>query len=204
VGAGALTFRAAAQRGSGTSLSAHESPLLALVSGTQRARLVIRSYVRVEEYMQIEDSAYRPLRVFLSEQIVAAWRQEQGGTPVHRGGGCRGYDVEDGDMLLDAKSLVSTVASERRAWPGHDYKVFRQNHQPFDPSKTTHLALVALPRDMAIQVGCDGGRMSITASCGRASIFLVPTDEFNAQLEPGCGGRIVPLATEWLERHRVQ
>ncbi len=154
--------------------------------------------------MEIEKSAYRPIRAYLAEYLVAAWRQAQGGNPTLLGGNQRGHDVQDGDMLIDAKVLIPTSASERRAWPGHDWKVTRDRHKLFDPVETTHIALVAFPDEMPFETTAGSGRLSVTTSCTDAAIYLVFAEELNGLLDPGGSWRVLPLETSWLERHRVQ
>ncbi|MEV0408346.1 hypothetical protein [Actinoallomurus sp. NPDC050550] len=158
--------------------------------------------------MQIEDSAFSPIRSFLGEYVVAAWREAQGGSPVLFGGRRAGHDISDRDMLIDAKILVPTTPSELRTWPGHDWKVARDGHAHFNPEKTTHIALVALPEYMPFELVDDGGRVSISTIYKDAQIFLVAVDEFNDLLDPVAataeGWRYLILETSWLHRHRVQ
>lgn len=158
--------------------------------------------------VEIEDSAFGPIRSFIGEYVVAAWRQRQGGHPVFFGGRRAGHDISDHDMLIDAKVLVATKPSERRRWPGHDWKVARDRHALFNPEKTTHVALVLLPEDMTFELADDGGRVSISTVYKDAEIFLVSVEEFNDSLDPVAaaeeGWRYLLLETAWLHQHRVQ
>ncbi|MEV0399423.1 hypothetical protein [Actinoallomurus sp. NPDC050550] len=158
--------------------------------------------------MQIEGSAFNSLRSFIGEYAVTAWRHAQGGNPVLFGGRRAGHDISDQDMLIDAKVLVPTTPSERRTWPGHDWKVARDRHAPFNPEKTTHIALVALPEDMPFELVDDGGRVSISTAYKDAEIFLIAVAEFNNLLDPVAGDterwRYLILETSWLHQHRVQ
>jgi hypothetical protein len=158
--------------------------------------------------MDIDSSAFGPVRAFLAEYVVAAWRETQGGSPLLLGGRRRGHDVSDADLLIDAKVLVPLSASERRTWPGCEWKVARDRHVLFNPITTTHIALVALPDDMGLTVTSDDGAVTINATTKGAQIFVVEVDEFNDQLDPDNpdaeGWRYLILETEWLERHRVQ
>ncbi|MFD5123639.1 hypothetical protein [Streptomyces sp. NPDC058385] len=158
--------------------------------------------------MDIENSAFGPIRAFMGEYVVAAWRETQGGRPVLFGGRKAGHDIIDQDMLIDAKVLVTTTASERRTWPGHNWKVARDRHAHFNPEKTTHVALVALPEDMAFELVDDGGRVSISTNYKEAAIYLIAVEEFNDLLDPEAGAaerwRYLILETTWLHQHRVQ
>jgi hypothetical protein len=53
--------------------------------------------------MQIEQSAFGPIRSFLGDYVVAAWREAQGGDPILFGGRRAGHDVSYEDLLGDAK-----------------------------------------------------------------------------------------------------
>ncbi|GAA4947329.1 hypothetical protein GCM10023205_04030 [Yinghuangia aomiensis] len=158
--------------------------------------------------MEIVNSAFGPVRAFMGEYIVAAWREAQGGRPVLVGGRKAGHDIIDQDMLIDAKVLVPTTVGERRRWPGHDWKVARDLHAHFNPEKTTHVALVALPEEMAFELVDDEGRVSISTNYKEAVIYLIRVDDFNDLLAPEAGAaerwRYLILKTTWLDQHRVQ
>lgn len=158
--------------------------------------------------MEIEHAAFGPVRSFIAEYVVAAWREAEGGAPTLFGGRRAGHDIRDDDMLIDAKVLVPTSPSERRTWPDHDWKFARDRHALFNPDKTTHIAFVSLPEDMAFELSDDGGRVSISTSYKGASIFLVPVEELNGLLDPATGAaenwRYLILETSWLDGHRVQ
>lgn len=157
--------------------------------------------------MDIENSAFGPVRAFLAEYIVATWRDTQGGSPIFLGGRRRGHDIRDTDLLIDAKVLVPLSASERRTWPGCEWKVARDRHVLFNPVTTTHIALVALPDDMGFTVTSDNGTVTINATTNGAQIFTVPVDEINEQLDPDNpeaeGWRYLILESQWLNQHRV-
>ena len=106
--------------------------------------------------MEIKDSAFVFVRALFAEYAVAAWREAQGGNPVLRGGRTRGYDVVDTDMLIDAKVLVALETPQ----DGCDWQLRRVYHELFDPTKTTHIALVILPRDMGFDLSADGDRIT--------------------------------------------
>ena len=158
--------------------------------------------------MDINSAAFGPVRAFLAEYVVAAWRDTQGGSPVLLGGRRRGHDISDAGQLIDAKVLVPLSASELRNWPGCAWKVARDRHVLFNPITTTHVALVALPDDMAFTVTSDNGTVTINAKTEGAQIFLIDVNEFNDQLDPDNpdaeGWRYLILETDWLNRHRVQ
>jgi hypothetical protein len=159
--------------------------------------------------VQIEDSAFSPVRYFMAEYTVAAWRDAQDGSPILFGGRRRGHDVRDGDMLIDAKVLVPTSRGERHEWPGHDWKFFRDRHALFNPAKTTHIAFVLFPKDLALDVEDDGGeRLMIRASPKGTAIFLVQVEEINDLLNPEKAQRKkwqwLLLETAWLNQHQVR
>lgn len=158
--------------------------------------------------MDIDNSAFGPVRAFLAEYIVAAWRDTQGGDPVLLGGRRRGHDISDAGQLIDAKVLVPLSAAERRTWPGCEWKVARDRHVLFNPVTTTQVALVALPDDMGFTVTSDNGTVTINATTNGAQIFTVPVDAINEQLDPDNpdaeGWRYLILETQWLDQHRVQ
>ncbi|MFJ7098846.1 hypothetical protein ACIQWL_53655 [Streptomyces mirabilis] len=158
--------------------------------------------------MEIEATAFGPIRSFLGEYVVAAWREARGGSPILFGGRRAGHDIRDDDMLIDAKILVPTSPSERRTWPGHEWKVARDRHAHFNPDKTTHIALVVLPDDMAFELTDNDGRVSVSASCKNSEIFLISVASFNDLLDPEAGAeerwRYLILETSWLKQHQVQ
>lgn len=158
--------------------------------------------------MEIEDAAFGPVRSFLAEYVVAAWREAQGGSPILLGGRRRGHDIRDQHMLIDAKILVPTLPAERRAWPGHDWKVARDRHARFAPDKTTHIALVVLPDDMSFELVDDDGKVSISTSYQGTAIFLATVDDFNDLLDPETGAserwRYLFLESSWLNERRVR
>lgn len=77
-----------------------------------------------------------------------------------------------------------------------------------NPEKTTHVALVALPEDMAFELADDGGHVSISTNYKNAETYLVAVEEFNNLLDPEAGTaerwRYLILETSWLHQHRVQ
>jgi hypothetical protein len=129
--------------------------------------------------INIEPSAFGPVRAVAAELVVAHWLSEQGGNPTLHGGRRKGHDIVSGDQLIDAKLLVATSASEKRRFPGCTHKLRRDRWKPFDPAKTTHVMLVEFPADWTAQSKTGFTETTITIQHENVHLCLIDVPELN-------------------------
>lgn len=135
--------------------------------------------------INIELSAFGPVRAVVAELVVAHWLSEQGGSPTVHGGRRKGHDIVNGDHLVDAKLLVPTSASERRKFPGCTHKLRRDGWKLFDPAKTTHVMLVEFPPDWTGQSNTGFAETTITIRHENVHLYLFDVPELNEILAEG-------------------
>jgi hypothetical protein len=158
--------------------------------------------------INVEPSAFGPVKAVAAEHVVAHWLSEQGGSPTLYGGRRKGHDVTDGEQLIDAKLLVPASASETKR-EGCTRKLRRDLWKAFDPDRTTHVMLVGFPPDWTGQSSTSFKKTTITIQHEDVRLYLVEVDEINdilasrrAEAEAARWAFIF-LEDDWLEQHRV-
>lgn len=159
--------------------------------------------------INIEPSAFGPVKAVAAEHVVAHWFDEQGGSPTLHGGRRRGHDIVSGDQLVDAKLLVPTSASEQRRYPGCTHKLRRDGWKSFDPASTTHVMLVEFPPDWTAQSTTSFTETAITIHHENVHLYLIEVPEFNEILAEGReeaeieSWAFIILGDDWLKEHQV-
>ncbi|MFF1593086.1 MULTISPECIES: hypothetical protein [unclassified Streptomyces] len=159
--------------------------------------------------MDIEPSAFGPIRAVAAEHVVAHWLASQGDSPVLKGGRTRGHDIVNGDQLIDAKLLVAASNTDQKKYPGCTHKLRRDLWRAFDPARTTHLMFVEFPPDWIGMSSTSFTETVIRIRHEGIGLFLFSVAEFNKVLASGRAEAeekrwaYIILDREWLEEHRV-
>ena len=158
--------------------------------------------------INIEPSAFGPVKAVAAEHVVAHWLSEQGGSPTVYGGRRKGHDVMDGEQLIDAKLLVPASASETKR-EGCTRKLRRDLWKAFDPALTTHVMLVDFPPDWTGQSSTSYSQTTITIQHEDVRLYLVEVDEINDLLASrraeaeAARWAFIFLEDDWLKQHLV-
>lgn len=158
--------------------------------------------------INIEPSAFGPVKAVAAEHVVAHWLSEKGGSPTLYGGRRKGHDVTNGKQLIDAKLLVPASASEAKR-EGCTRKLRRDLWKAFDPTLTTDLMLVDFPPDWTGQSSTSFKKTTITIQHEKVRLYLVEVDEINDMLASrraeaeAARWAFIFLEDDWLEQHRV-
>lgn len=158
--------------------------------------------------INVDPSAFGPVKAVAAEHVVAHWRSEQGGSPTLYGGRRKGHDVTDGEQLIDAKLLVPASASEAKR-EGCTRKLRRDLWKAFDPVLTTHVMLVDFPAEWTGQSDTSFSQTTITIQHDDVRLYLVEVDEINEILASrraeaeAARWAFIFLDDDWLEERLV-
>jgi hypothetical protein len=135
--------------------------------------------------VNIEPSAFGPVKAVAAEHVVAHWLSEEGGNPTLHGGRHKGHDIVSGDQFIDAKLLVPMSASEKNREPGCTHKLRRDLWTAFDPANTTHIMFVQFPPDWTGQSTTTFAETTITIQHENVHLYLADVTDLNELLADG-------------------